>query len=85
MEQIEIKTAKDARIALAVMDVPLKEVAALIGMNAGYLSRALHGQLPFREPLRIRIETAIRQAAALAPADQGVGPVHLPIPRIRRL
>jgi hypothetical protein len=79
------KAAREACIAIAMLDVPNQEIAALIGMNAGYFSRAPHARLPFREPLRIRIESALRQAAALVPADQEVRPLHLPVPNIRRL
>jgi hypothetical protein len=83
---LEVKSARDLRTYLAAMDIPQQDFANWIGVSTPVLSGLLHGRRKLTPILRITVEQVLAEAQKYAPDDpDAVGPVHLPIPRIRRL
>jgi|GEM_PF-5229505 hypothetical protein len=76
---IQIKSVADARVFLALNDVPQQTLADLIGTDKYHLSRVLHARRPLTTLMRIRIEKGLKQIA-----EEGAE-VKPPTPRIRRL
>jgi transcriptional regulator with XRE-family HTH domain len=92
-KSVELKTARDLRIAIATLGCRVTDVARLAGISQPYLSQIMHQKRALNPILRIRVERAISDAAKQVPhdAERPDGLVRLPvpapkpIPRIRRI